>query len=633
MQIQTKGRWFKDEEGRTLLLRGVNLGGSSKVPRAPDGATHLREGFFDHRDISFVGRPFPLEEADEHLSRLKDWGLTFLRLLVTWEAVEHAGPGLYDEEYLDYLHSLVWRAAEHDLQVLIDPHQDMWSRFSGGDGAPGWTFEAVGMDITRFQATGAAIVHQTHGDPFPHMFWSSNVNRFACATMFTLFFGGHSFAPETQVDGVPVQEFLQAHYLAAMKQVATRLQDLPNVVGYDTLNEPCHGYIGSPDVNGLVAGVVAQGETPTIYQGMLLAAGFPQQVQVRRAMPRLWPHKRTVLSNPDGLSLWLPGHVPIWKQNGVWDLDAAGNPQLLRPQHFAEFEGRPVSFEQDCFVPFARRFIHEIRSVAPQALIFVDPEPDSFAGASQDNYAPWEEPGIVHAPHWYDGVTLYLRRHISWLGCDTVQGRLHFSLGRRRVRHSFRTHVGRLVSCSQVMFRGVPTFIGETGIPMDLNAGRAFRTGDFARQIEAMDNTLQAMDANLVSYALWNYTADNTNARGDHWNGEDLSIFSRDQQTGSDSLYDGGRAVAAVVRPYARKVAGEPIAMRFDLKKRIFEFQFQPDPDIEAPTEILVPVCHYGGGLRVTVSRGTYELDPNCQVLSYWPGRGQGVCLIRVERA
>ena len=39
-----------------------------------------------------MGRPFPLEEADEHFRRLKAWGLTFLRFLVTWEAVAHEGP-------------------------------------------------------------------------------------------------------------------------------------------------------------------------------------------------------------------------------------------------------------------------------------------------------------------------------------------------------------------------------------------------------------------------------------------------------------------------------------------------------------------------------------------------------------
>ena len=176
------GAWFKDEHGRTLILRGVNLGGSTKVPFRPDGATYVREGFYDHRDVSFVGRPFPLDEADEHFSRLRGWGLTFLRFLITWEAIEHAGPGIYDEEYLDYLVAVVRKAGEHGLHLFIDPHQDVWSRMSGGDGAPGWTFEAVGMDVARFSEAGAAIVHAIHGDPFPRMIWPTNYDKLAAAT-------------------------------------------------------------------------------------------------------------------------------------------------------------------------------------------------------------------------------------------------------------------------------------------------------------------------------------------------------------------------------------------------------------------------------------------------------------------
>ncbi len=46
--IKTDGITFKDEHNRTLLLRGVNLGGGSKVPY-PNGATYIREGFFEHQ--------------------------------------------------------------------------------------------------------------------------------------------------------------------------------------------------------------------------------------------------------------------------------------------------------------------------------------------------------------------------------------------------------------------------------------------------------------------------------------------------------------------------------------------------------------------------------------------------------
>jgi hypothetical protein len=63
-----------------LILRGVNLDGR-KVPHCPDGATHIREGFYDHRNVSFVGLPFPLEEADQPLASLRSWGLTSQRPL------------------------------------------------------------------------------------------------------------------------------------------------------------------------------------------------------------------------------------------------------------------------------------------------------------------------------------------------------------------------------------------------------------------------------------------------------------------------------------------------------------------------------------------------------------------------
>jgi hypothetical protein len=313
--IKTDGIWFKDEHNRTLLLRGVNLGGSSKVP-FPGGATYIREGFFEHHGVSFVGHPVPLEESDEHFRRLKSWGLTFLRFLVTWEAIEHGGPGQYDEAYLDYLRAVVRVAGKHGLTLFIDSHQDVWSRFTGGDGAPGWTLEAVGFDMTCFAETGAAIVHQTHGDPFPRMIWPTNNHKLAAATMWTLFFGGNDFAPETKIDGEPAQEYLQRHYIAAIRQVAERLADFEYVLGYDTLNEPAAGYIGLSTLEAALWRLKI-GPTPTPFQSMLLGAGIPQEVDVYE-LKATGPKKvGTRMMNPDGLSAWREGFEPIWKQHGV----------------------------------------------------------------------------------------------------------------------------------------------------------------------------------------------------------------------------------------------------------------------------------------------------------------------------
>jgi hypothetical protein len=306
------GMWFKDDQGRTLILRGVNLGGSTKVPFRPSGATHILDGFYDHHNVSFVGRPFPLEEADEHFSRLRAWGFTFLRFLITWEAVEHAGPGIYDEEYLDYLYQVVRKAGEYGIDLFIDPHQDVWSRMSGGDGAPGWTFEVVGMDVTHFSEAGAAIIHCIHGKPFPRMIWPTNYTKLAAATMFTLFFGGNDFAPRTMVDGESVQEFLQRHYINAIKQVALRLRGLSNVVGYDMLNEPSPGFIGWADLNSS-GGMLRLGESPTPFQAMLLGAGLPQEVEVWGMWLIGFKLRGRRLVNPDGVHAWREGYDCVWK--------------------------------------------------------------------------------------------------------------------------------------------------------------------------------------------------------------------------------------------------------------------------------------------------------------------------------
>ncbi|CAG8775682.1 10092_t:CDS:2, partial [Acaulospora morrowiae] len=190
--IRAEGRWFKDEQGRVCLMRGVNLCGNSKLPTKPNGSSHLIEGFFDHRNVSFVGRPFDLKEVHEHFARLRTWGLTFVRLLVTWEALEHSGPGIYDEEFIDYLINVIEEMPRYGIKCFIDPHQDCWSRFSGGSGAPGWTFEVAGLDMKRFKETGAAYVHNTNhqpGDSLP-MVWPTNYTKLASSTMFTLFWGG-----------------------------------------------------------------------------------------------------------------------------------------------------------------------------------------------------------------------------------------------------------------------------------------------------------------------------------------------------------------------------------------------------------------------------------------------------------
>jgi len=251
-RLHIEGRWFVDEAGRRVILRGVNLGGDCKVPY-PDGGTNLPSDFSNHREVSFVGRPFPLAEADEHFGRLRAWGFNCIRLLTTWEAVEHRGPRDYDLAYLDYFAELCRMAGAYGLYIFVDFHQDVWSRMTGGDGAPCWLFDKVGIDYRKLAESDCAHVMQhlydysrcgRQEDRYPTMSWPQNARRPANGIMWTLFFAGRDFAPRLIIDGLNVQDYMQEHYLGAQREIARRVRDLPNVMGFDSLNEPVPGWIG-----------------------------------------------------------------------------------------------------------------------------------------------------------------------------------------------------------------------------------------------------------------------------------------------------------------------------------------------------------------------------------------------------
>lgn len=583
--IKTRDTHFVDEQNRTLILRGVNVGGTSKIPFSP--RVELSDPrFYNDRKVSFVGRPFPLAEADEHLERLREWGLTFLRLVVTWEAIEHAGPGQYDTAYLDYVCELIQKAGAMGFQILIDPHQDVWSRFTGGSGAPGWTLEAVGFDISKLRDTGAAMLHDWKADRPPLLIWATNYARLAPATMFTLFWAGNDFAPETKIKGVPAQEFLQKHYLGAFSQLACRLRDVPCVVGYEVMNEPSRGYIGWQNLKS--AGQFRYWPTPSPYQGMLLGAGYPQ---------RVWLY----MTNTARERAWLPGYECVWKQNGVWDVDARGRPQLLRPAHFTRVRGNEFDFRREYYPRFATRFAETIHAIDPNALIFVEGEPGEPAPLV--NVASL--PNMVYAPHWYDGITLMVRRYMHHLGVDMLQRRI--VLGSGAIQQSFVAQLNVFRHEAEHELGGVPVLLGEFGIPFDLHNKPLLRAADELLTTRALDRSFHALEANRMSGTLWNYSADNSHGRGDSFNGEDLSIFSRSEQKDPHDINSGGRALRAVVRPYPRAIAGTPTNLKYDWLTRVFEFEFRHDPDVTAPTEIFVPPYAYKYGFTVEVSDGVCE--------------------------
>jgi hypothetical protein len=608
--MKINGSHLTDEQGRVLMLRGVNLGGSSKVPFKPDCATHLIENFYDHRNVSFTGRPFPPDEADIHFKRLSSWGFTFLRFIVTWEAIEHAGPGIYDEDYLDYLHEIISIADKYGISVYIDPHQDVWSRFTGGDGAPGWTLEAAGFEIRNFTESGAAVIHSKYGDPLPNFYWPTNGSKLAAATMFTLFFGGNDFAPWTKIDGMPVQEFLQTHYINAFKKAAEHLSDLPNIAGYGSMNEPYPGYIGWRDLT-IEGGTLTLGDTPTPYQSMLLGDGYSQEASFWEMGFLGLKKTGKRLLNKSNLRAWQNGKNCIWKDNGVWNTGTYGNPELLKPDYFFRVNGREVNFSRDYLLPFIKKYSDEIRKIVPDALIFVETETGTCPSGWGNDYPS----GIVYAPHWYDAFVMAKKNYLKHMAADFFTHKPVFFSG--NIKRSYIKQLGKLKKDSERELGGAPVLLGEFGMPFDLKKNLFFKTGKFTKHEIIYNRSFSSIEANLLNCTLWNYTADNSLKHGDSWNSEDFSIYCPELRDNPDDINSGGRALRAAVRPYPAAVPGIPQKLSFDMHTGYFEFTFRHSDENSAPTLIFIPEIQYPDGFAVEISDGKYEIQSGKQQLLY----------------
>lgn len=123
-RLRVDGQTFRDPQNREVTLRGINVAGEAKYPKRPNIPSFVLDNFFDGDDVSFVGRPFPLEDAHTHFARLRKWGYNTIRYIFTWEAIEHKGPGIYDQEWIAFTIEILRVAKGYGFYVFMDPHQD-----------------------------------------------------------------------------------------------------------------------------------------------------------------------------------------------------------------------------------------------------------------------------------------------------------------------------------------------------------------------------------------------------------------------------------------------------------------------------------------------------------------------------
>jgi len=246
------GRQIVDDRGRTVVLRGVNVAGIEDDYYTVGGRPPTTAPAYPVDPAAFDGicpadRPGTGEPpvCQDDLAQVRSLGFDVIRLTVSWSLLEPT-PGRYDPTYLDRIAQVVGWARSQGVYVLIDMHQDAYSRYtptsapasvppvlepSGqgsdhSDGAPAWA--VIGDGVPAEGVGGQLELNSFVAAAFTN-FWLNTVPTDGA---------GHAL-PQGQAPGPGLQD----HYIGAMAAIASRFVHDPAVVGYEIMNEPLPGVI------------------------------------------------------------------------------------------------------------------------------------------------------------------------------------------------------------------------------------------------------------------------------------------------------------------------------------------------------------------------------------------------------
>jgi endoglycosylceramidase len=227
--------FIADPQGRQVILRGAVDAGlvdwwSGTDPNQADPAPYfpIDPAAYDNgcpQNSDLV--PIPPVCVDD-FAQMAGLGFNVVRLPISWSLLEPA-PGRFSALYLDRIAQVVGWARRYGIYVMLDMHQDGYSRFlprpasppvPGGvlpalnehDGAPAWAVDTFGLPSETF-------IGQREMNPAED----------AAMTAFWLNWAG-----------------LQDQYLQAVATLARRFRDDSTVVGYDLYNEPWPGFVSPP---------------------------------------------------------------------------------------------------------------------------------------------------------------------------------------------------------------------------------------------------------------------------------------------------------------------------------------------------------------------------------------------------
>ena len=226
--------YISDDQGRLILLHGatpaslIDLGSSANNPTS-DMPTHypIDPAAYANGQCpqnSSQSRYPPLCQSD--IDAMAAMGFNSIRLPVSWSLLEPRR-GEFSQTYLDRVAQVVEWAGSAGLYVIIDMHQNAYSKFVGA---------GPGVDLTY---NSGAPQWATNTDGLPsRVFQSKRELNAAVFQAFTNFW----------YDRAGIQD----EYIKTIAFIASRFKDNSTVAGYSLFNEPQPGWSLPPGYEDLL---------------------------------------------------------------------------------------------------------------------------------------------------------------------------------------------------------------------------------------------------------------------------------------------------------------------------------------------------------------------------------------------
>jgi len=675
--IRTELSYFKDAHGRYLFVHGVNVSGSSKFPRSftprPGG------GFVP----SYVGKPFPLEEADHNFRILRELGFNVIRLVMTWEAVQPEDPRnggtRYDEAYLDYLEKIVAKANEYGIYCLMDMHQDLFSRHLYQ-----MFHDALLDEGDRFfnepddplKADTCLVNNPAPGPGKPAMVHPNNVVRGDGAPQWVV----KLTLPEKNV-GNPDYWGLQPECMDAAnpsrKLIPNPTRNTPEFLPWTLWG--INAFL-SIDVIRSFATLFAGRDVYPLYtvpgtdrniQDYLqdhFADAWRQVVRRVRDYPNVIGYD--ILNEPSGIYILFSLYALFWTEASVspgglltetqvqsllngylQQLVASGTPLEatqkvknvlldydLLPRSLQEIqasgfypEAAASPYKPDIDKAFAlnfnfnRTYLQPFHEKVSKAILEEDPEAVLFIeltlGLPDTGLL-----GMMAFPMTRPEGVSQMTYAPHWytdiypeLGMNMPPR--DFTVEEKQFR-DYLPGIEEAILPSTFSLGKPPTVVGEFGTYYNFGGIRKAMAQDYVVSSVVLDRYFEAYESLLLHHMLWCYSPENLAAVGEGWNNEDFSLLGPDGRP---------RSALAYSRPFPRYLSGKPVSLRFYSDYHYYDPDpYEPIPRREfevafktretaAPTEIFVPPVQYPEGFYVYLSDGHCYYDPDRFILYYYP--------------